>query len=123
MYALVLRFRLRVTAGAVVRDQAGRRTRFNYACVVARDESGHLSDLATTHGRRRDAAPFRAKQERADDQSPGRPTGIALAALSLALPSSRPRTYGSARGPKLLERSACYEHRHWQGGREQGDVA
>ena len=27
----------------------------------------------------------RAKQERADDQSPGRPTGIALAALSLAL--------------------------------------
>lgn len=32
-----------------------------------------------------DAAAFRAKQERADDQSPGRPTGIALAALSLAL--------------------------------------
>ena len=31
------------------------------------------------------AAAFRAKQERADDQSPGRPTGIALAALSLAL--------------------------------------
>ena len=26
-------------------------------------------------------------------------------------------------GPMLLERSACYEHRHWQGGREQGDVA
>jgi hypothetical protein len=37
--------------------------------------------------------------------------------------SPRRRTYGSVRGPKILERSARYEHRHWQGGREQGDVA
>jgi hypothetical protein len=65
----------------------------------------------------------RAKQERADDQSPGRPTGIALAALSLALAQLTASDLWFSPGPKLLERSACYEHRHWQGGREQGDVA
>jgi hypothetical protein len=50
-------------------------------------QAGRLIGTCRTHGRpgSSEAPAFRAKQERAYDQSPRRPTGIALAALSLAL--------------------------------------
>ena len=69
------------------------------------------------------AAPFRVKQERADDQSPGRPTGSALAALSLALAQLPAPDIWFSLGPHASGKERGYEHRHWQRGREQGDVA
>ena len=69
------RLPLRTTSGSE-HSRDGQAVSLDYPGVVARNESGHLSDLATTPGRRRDIAPF-SREGGARDGSPESAVGHA----------------------------------------------